>query len=328
MRDAEHIKKLATETTKRVLTLGNWPAAFDEKDTSCLPTSGATFTTGEHYKLELVGPNNAATLHALLEMTTKAGFLVHRIVGMLGGLNTLSDYEIIDSVAMARDAGVELVPAPISPVTNIEGFAEGKHPCEASLFGLHLRGAETVELYLEQLIRGADLGLRSFLVWDFAAFDGARDLITRKELPADVVFKISIFAGIANAADMANWMFRSQCYGLGLGEELIASANPVPLSVRGFGELRFAFPHKPALDVHITTLDSMLGLDRIHEAHGIIRAASPVYAKIEQGVNVPAMCDEQTVLREVLPRVVASAQKFVAHMDKYPQFSREPRKKK
>jgi hypothetical protein len=320
MHSAKYIKKLATETTKRVLWLGAWPVGFDVQNTSLVPTSGATFTTGEHYKLELVGPNNAATLYALLEMTAKAGIRPHRIVGFLGGLGSLSDAEIKDSVNMSKSEGFELVVAPISPATNIEGFAEGKQPCEGSLFGPHLRGAETVELYLEQLIRGVELGVRSLLVWDFAAFDGAQDLIERKKIPLDIAFKISIFGGASHAVDLENWMSR-------LRRPSNTSLNPVPLPVRGFGELRYVFPHEPALDVHMTTLDSMLGLDRIHEAHEIIRVASPVYAKIEQGVNVPAMCDERTVLRDVLPRVVASAQRFLTHMERYPEFRREPAEK-
>lgn len=325
MRDAEHIKKLAMETTKRVLGLCTWPVPFDVEDTALLPTSGATFLDGTHYKNELVGPNNSATLHALLEMTAKASIPVHRVVGFLGGLDSLSDAEIQDSVSMSKSEGFELVVAPISPATNIEGFAEGRHPCEASLFGPHLRGAETLELHNEQLIRGAELGIRAVLVWDFAAFESVRDLVLRKEIPSDVAVKISIFGGASHAVDLANWLFRVHLYDSELKGRV--SLNPVPLPVRCFGEIRHAFPHEPALDIHIATLDSMLGLDRIHEAHEIIRVASPVFAKIEQGANIPAMCDERTVLRDVLPRVVASAQRFVAHMDKYPQFRREPVKK-
>lgn len=325
MRDTEHIKKLAMETTKRVLGLDTWPVPFDVENVALLPTSGATFPTGEHYKIELVGPCNSATLHALLEMTTKAGIPVHRVVGTMGGLDALLDGDVADIPRIAKDADIDFVAAPISPAANIEGFKEGKQPCEGSFFGPHLRGAKTVNLYNEQLIRGADLGHRTFLVWDFAAFESVRDLIARKEIPSDVAIKISIFGGASHAVDLANWLLRVRLYDSELKGRV--SLNPVPLPVRCFGEIRYAFPHDPPLDAHFAALDSMLGLDRIHEAHEIIRVASPVYAKIEQGANIAAMCDERTVLRDVLPRVVASAQRFVAHMDKYPQFCREPVKK-
>ncbi len=314
-----HIDNLVTEAIGRVFGFSGYTFQ-DKTDLSLLPTSGATFPGGGHYKIELVGPNSPSTLGELVVMTFKAGIPVHRVVGTLGGLQNLSDRDIQAIADISDLAGIEFIATPIMPLTNVEGT----HPSQGSFFGIHLRGTETVGLYLYQLLRGIELGLRSFLIWDFAALECAEYLRAKGAIPSDVSFKVSIFGGSANIVDIMNWKYRYNHHSPGDRLTAVTAINPVALSVYGFAELRRSSRFIPSFDVHITTLDSMGGLDRTEESHEIIRVASPVSVKIERGEDVSAMMDEKKLLGDVLPKVIESAEKFLKHMANYPELRMEP----
>lgn len=319
MNSAKHIDNLILDAVRAVFGEAYYTTLPDADVLYRLPSSEATFPGGGHYQIELVGPNNPVTLARLFEMAGDAGIPVHRVVGTLGGLEDLSDDEIIESVRIERMKRFELIATPIMPLTNVEGVSEGKHPSEGSFFGIHLRGVETVRRYLTQLFRGRELGLRSFLIWDPAALKGAHYLQEHGLIPADIALKASIFGGSSHAVDVHNWMWIHD-YRNRLMRTAVTAVNPVPLTVAGFAEIRKATPADVALDIHITTLDSMGGLDRIEEAHEIIRVAAPVNIKIERGSCVSAMMNETELFNDVLPKVIESAKKFLEHMKKYPEL--------
>lgn len=307
---------------------------FDKKNVevgefTLLPTSGATFPTGEHYRIELVGPNNARTLRAFMELARKYDVPVRRFVGTLGGLDKLSSYDARDLVsAINNDYDIEYIATPIWPLTGVAGVLDKKHPCEASFWGVHLT-SDALKAYMYQLRRGIDFGFNHFLIWDTAALDEVDKLRAKGEIPDSIRFKVSIFAGVANVSNAEDWLYRynRKESRWSLASSMVGSINPVPLSISGLAELRQALAGTP-VDAHATTLNSMLGLDRIvKEAHEIIRVASPVYIKIERGDWVASMMDEATLLGDVLPRTIASARKLSDHMRLYPEFRMAPVKK-
>lgn len=314
-----NIDKVVFEAMQAVFGEAQYTTSSDADVLSRLPSSEAIFPGGRHYKIELVGPNNPATFRQLITATNHAEIPVHRVVGTLGGLENLSNGDIWRLANMANDNGIEFIATPIMPLTNVEGVPEGKHPSESSFFGIHLRCTETVRRYLTQLLRGVQFGLRSFLIWDFAALDCAQYLIAHGKIPADVKFKASIFGGSSHAVDVHNWIWRNDYRGIPI-RTAVTAVNPVALPVAGFAEIRQMIPADVALDIHFTTLDSMGGLDRIEDAHEIIRVAAPMNVKIERGPRVSAMMDEAELFSDVLPKVIESARNFLANMKKYPKL--------
>lgn len=314
-----NIDKVVFEAMQAVFGEAQYTISSDASLLSRLPSSDATFPGGGHYKIELVGPNNPDTFRQLIRAAYRAEILPHRVVGTLGGLEDISDRDICGLADLSIYHDIEYIAAPIMPLTNVEGVAEKKHPCEASFFGIHLRCTETVWRYLIQLLRGVQFGLRSFLIWDFAALDCAQYLIAHGKIPADVKFKASIFGGSSHAVDVHNWMWRNDYRGIPI-RTAVTAVNPVALPVAGFAEIRQMIPADVALDIHFTTLDSMGGLDRIEDAHEIIRVAAPVNVKIERGPRVSAMMNEAELFNDVLPKVIESARNFLANMKKYPEL--------
>lgn len=299
-----------------------------------LRASPFTFRRGGHYKIELVGPNSPATFEKLLTIVQKENIPVHRVVGTLGGFGKLSDQDLKAIASLSSASGVEFIATPISPLTNIEGIAEGKHPSEGSFFGLHLRGTGTIYQYLYEMLRGVECGLRSFLIWDFGALDCVEYLKAIGQLPSDVTFKVSIFAGSAHAPDCVNWGWRHNSFQIssrafptinpGRSLSSISSINPVALPWHEFAALRVIMKQFVPFDIHITTLDSMGGLDRTDESHEIIRVASPVNVKIERGAGVAELMDEQALFSSVIPKVVESTKRFLDHIAVYSNILMEP----
>lgn len=314
-----NIDKLVSEAMQAVFGEAQYTTLPDANISSRLPSSEATFPKGGQWQDELVGPDSPETLVRLLDMAEREEVTVHRVVGTLGGLQDIPDQKIRNMVSIEHDRNIELIATPIMPLTNVEGVPEGKHPSEGSFFGIHLRGAETVRQYLTQLVRGRRLGLRHFLIWDHAALRGVQYLLEHGLIPADITLKASIFGGSGHAVDVHNWMWLHDFQNRPMRTPVTA-VNPVPLTVAGLAEIRKNIPADVALDIHITTLESMGGLNRIADAHEIIRVASPVNIKIERGPRVSAMMNEAELFNDVLPNVIESAKKFLAHMNKYPEL--------
>lgn len=261
-------------------------------------------------RMELVGPNNPLTFAELMNAAEKKGVHPDRVVGTLGGFGGLKDGDLMKMAAVALAYDSQFIGTPISPLMNVEGVKEGWQPCEGAFFGLHLRDEETIEEYLFQLIRGAENGLRRFLAWDRVVLPCVHLLQHRGILPTTIFFKASIFGGCSHAYDVQRWWRWAT----------VESVNPVPLKVGGFGRLRQACPETP-FDIHFTALDSMGGLNRMKEAHEIISAAAPVNVKIERGKDVPAMADQATLLKKVLPKVLDSTKEFLDAMKSHPDIA-------
>lgn len=279
--------------------------------------SPVTFPHGGQYQIELVGPNSPATLEELLNAAQKAELPVHRVVGTLGGFGELSGADLKAFSDISASSSVEFIGTPISPLTNVEGVKEKKHPCEWSLCGVHLRGTDTVYQYLYQMLRGIEQGLRTFLIWDFAALDCAEYMKSQGKLPGGVSFKVSVFAGSAHSRDCENWAWRNNSFYSRRNFSSISSLNPVALPAHEFAQLRRSLGKFVPFDVHDTTFDKMLGLDRIDEMPNIIRWASPVNVKFERGESVNDCWNEELLRSSVIPKEVRSAKRFVKYLEEY-----------
>ena len=142
---------------------------------------------------------------------------------------------------------------------------------EGSLSGLRFRGADQLRYVVSDILRAVELGFRGFLVLD----EGLLWLLSRMreggDLPGDVVFKVSIFAGHGNPA------------GARVLEELGANTfNPLAdLSLPQLAAIRQAV--RIPLDLHIYLTDSFGGFNRFYEGPEMARVCSPCYFKMEPG---------------------------------------------
>lgn len=323
--DKKRKEKIAMNIKKNEIISDALEKVFGRVVFSSPRPSTFAFPHGGHYQMELVGPNSPATFEKLLDVVRKKEVPVHRVVGTLGGFGDLSDADLKAIADISASSGVEFIGTPISPLLNVEGVKEKKHPCEGSFFGLHLRGTNTVVQYLYQMLRGVECGLRTFLIWDIGALDCVEYMKSQGKLPGGVNFKVSVFAGSAHAGDLENWVLRNNFNGSGRIFSSISSINPVALLAHEFSVLRMTLKKPVPLDVHLTTLDSMCGIDRTKEMPGIIRWASPVNVKIERGAGVAELMDKKTLFDSVIPKIVASAKKFQAHLEEYhPDIRMEP----
>jgi hypothetical protein len=124
---------------------------------------------------------------------------------------------------------------------------------------------------LAEIFRCIDLGIRGFLCTDEGLLWTVTQMKKNGDIPKDVVFKVSVFAGHGTAASGK------------LLESLGASTfNPAAdLSLPQLAAIRqhISIP----MDVYAYVVDAMGGFNRFYDAPEIARVAAPVYFKIEPG---------------------------------------------
>jgi hypothetical protein len=151
-----------------------------------------------------------------------------------------------------------------------------------------------------------DIGFRGFLVWDEGVLSLLNTMKQNGDLPLDTIFKVSVFAGHANAA------------GVKLVESLGAgSCNPVAdLTLPQLASIRRVVDLP--LDVHIQLWASMGGYNRIYETPEIARVTSPCYFKMEPGpglsMYMPWVTSEDS-LAELAREKVRSSKNIIELID-------------
>ncbi len=244
-------------------------AGFPSGDSYDLPASVKTFPDGAHYRVELSGIETPKVLLAAIDEAKKQGVPFHRSVSVVRGASMLTREELKEFARIAHDNEVEVIMTPGPRPTWYIGRQIATP--EGAISGLRMRGMETVKHYLMDLDRCVDLGYRGFLVWDEGVLSLLDSMKQNGDLPLDVIFKVSVFAGHANAA------------GVKLVESLGAgSCNPVAdLTLPQLASIRKVVDLP--LDVHIQLWTSMGGYNRIYETPDIARVTSPCYFKMEPG---------------------------------------------
>jgi len=244
-------------------------AGFPSGDSYDLPTSVKTFPDGTHYRVELSGIETPKVLVAAIDEAKKQRVPFHRSVSVVRGASMLTREELKEFARIAHDNEVEVIMTPGPRPTWYIGRQIATP--EGAISGLRMRGMETVKHYLMDLDRCVDLGFRGFLVWDEGVLSLLDSMRQNGDLPLDIIFKVSVFAGHANAA------------GVKLVESLGAgSCNPVAdLSLPQLASIRKVV--NLPLDVHIQLWTSMGGYNRIYESPDIARVTSPCYFKMEPG---------------------------------------------
>lgn len=279
-------------------------AGFPSKDSYDLPTSVKTFPDGTHYRVELSGIETPRVLEAAIDEARKQGIPFHRSVSVVRGASMLTREQLKEFARIAYDNHVEVIMTPGPRPTWYTGRQIATP--EGAISGLRMRGMDTVRHFLMEVDRCVEIGFRGFLVWDEGVLSLLNTMKQNGDLPLDTIFKVSVFAGHANAA------------GVKLVESLGAgSCNPVAdLTLPQLASIRKVVDLP--LDVHIQLWTSMGGYNRIYETPEIARVTSPCYFKMEPGpglsMYMPWVTSEDS-LAELAREKVRSSKNIIELID-------------
>ena len=249
-------------------------AGIPGRDAYDLPTSTKRFPDGAWYRVEISGVERPEVMEALIDESEKRNIPVHRAISVVMGATLLDKAELTDFAQMAADAKIEVILTP-GPRASWDVGRQLATP-EGGLSGLRFRGSDQLRQVIADIIRAYDIGFRGFLVIDEGLLWLLNEMKKNGDIPKDVVFKVSIYAGHANAA------------GCRVLQSLGAnSVNPVAdLSLPQFAAIRQGIDIP--LDVHIILTDSFGGYIRIYDGPEMARVCAPCYFKIEPGPGCAA----------------------------------------
>ncbi len=242
---------------------------FPLRDRYDLPTSKHVFPDGSHYRIEIAGMETIKNLEIMTKEAEKRKVPVHRVISTVKGAALMDMGELKEYAQFAADNKYEVI---INPIPS-RGWDSGRQftTPEGYVSGMRLRGSDKVYEWLKEFDRCLEAGIRGFLITD----EGILDLVSKMRadgvFPADVKFKVSVFAGHGSP------------YGGKLLEDMGAdSFNPLgDLTLPMLASIRSTV--KLPLDVYVSLVESMGGFQRFHECGDIARICAPVYFKIEPG---------------------------------------------
>ena len=268
-----------------------------------LPTSGATFPDGAHFRIEVPTINTAEAAAALVKRAEELGIQINRITETFGLFRHTRD-EIKDFVAIAKQHGAELVMA-TGPRATYDTSATVLSP-QGVRISYRLRGVEQLVRAIEDIKRGVELGVRGFLIYDEGMLWVVTQMRKDGELPSDVFFKVSAHCGHSNPA-----AFRL------LADMGADSINPVrDLQLPMIAALRAAI--STPIDCHTDNPPASGGFIRTYEAPEIARLASPVHLKTGNSVlaghgqllttdNARRMAEQASLVLEMVDRYYPEA---------------------
>jgi len=229
-----------------------------------LPTSSKRFSDGAQYRFEVPGIQGPSAMKALLDEMDVLNIPIHRVT-QTKGIMLLSDNDILEMSKLANDAQVDLVLA-IGPRATYDTSASVLTQ-EGQRMGLRLRGQEQIVRAIEDVKRAADLGCRSFLLYDEGLLWIMDEMRKQGEIPKDVKIKISAHTGHGNPCSAK------------LLEKLGAnSINPVrDLQLPMLSSIRQAI--NIPIDLHTENPASSGGFIRHYEVPEMIRVTAPLYLK-------------------------------------------------
>jgi hypothetical protein len=237
-----------------------------------LPSSKKRFPDDCHWRIEISGVERPSALRVIIDESDKTGVPVHRLISVVMGSTLLSRRELQEFAQLAADAKMEVILTP-GPRAVWDIGRQVTTP-EGALSGIRFRGADQLAYVIADIKRSIDLGFRGFLVVDEGLLWALNELKKIGEIPKDVKFKVSIFAGHANPA------------GAKLLQSLGADTfNPIAdLTLPMISALRQAVDIP--LDIHVCLFDSWGGFNRFYDCPELARIAAPCYFKIEPGTSI------------------------------------------
>jgi hypothetical protein len=239
-----------------------------------LPTSTKRFPDGAWYRLEISGIERPNVLEAMIDEMNKRKVPIHRAISVVMGSTLLENSELKAFAQMAAASGIEVIMTP-GPRSAWDTGRQAVTP-EGAYSGLRFRGSDQLKFVVAEILRCIDLGFRGFLAIDEGELWLLNEMKKTGDIPKDVIFKVSIYAGHANAS--SGKLLQS----IGAG-----SFNPVAdLSLPQLASLRTTIDIP--MDLHIMLTESFGGFTRIAEGPEMTRLCAPCYFKIEPGPGCAA----------------------------------------
>jgi hypothetical protein len=244
-------------------------AGIPGQDAYDLPTSKGRFPDGAWYRMEISGVERPQVLEALVDEAGKRQMPIHRLISVVMGATLLDKAELKAFAQIAADARMEVILTP-GPRSAWDTGRQLVTP-EGGLSGLRFRGSDQLRYVIGDIMRCIELGFRGFLCIDEGLLWLLNEMKKNGDIPQDVVFKVSIYAGHGSAA------------GGKLLQMLGASTfNPVgDLSLPQLASIRRGCDIP--LDLHIYLAESFGGYNRFYEGAEMARTCAPCYFKIEPG---------------------------------------------
>ena len=285
------------QTRQQIQKLG-----LPESDLWTLPTSGATFPDGAHFRTEVPTVNTIEACRALLERAKELKITINRVTETYGIMRHTRQ-EIKDYMSVTKEHGAELVMS-VGPRAPYDTGATVLSS-QGVRIGYRLRGIEQLVRAIEDIKRAVDLGVRWILIYDEGLLWVLGQMREVGDLPADLRFKVSAHCGHANPAALK--VLES------LGADTI---NPVrDLQLPMIAALRAAI--QAPIDLHTDNPPGSGGFVRTYEAPEMVRVASPLHLKSGNSViathgSLPSV-DNGRRMAEQVSVVLEAVQRF------YPQ---------
>lgn len=237
---------------------------YPSTDYQELPTSTKTFPDGAQYRIELPSVEGPVALKETLKEIDRLGLTIHRI-SQGSGIMLQTDEEIKEMCEMTAERGMELSLF-VGPRGSWDVSAGPLTPGGKSQ-GIRHEGADQLVYAMEDLKRGAALGLRGALVADEGLLLLTKEMKKHGQLPEDFVVKVSVQMGSANPVSVK------------LMEDIGADTYNVPpaLTLSKLAAIRQAIDIP--MDLYVEVPDTFGGFLRYYEIPEIIRVLAPVYIK-------------------------------------------------
>lgn len=229
-----------------------------------LPTSDKRFPDGAQYRIELPSTEGTVALKETLKEIDRYGITIHRI-SQGSGIMLQTDEEIKEMCELTAERGMELSLF-VGPRGTWDISAQPFTSSGKSIGARH-EGADQLVYAMEDLKRGANLGLRGALVADEGLLLLTKKMKEHGQLPEDFVVKASVQIGAANPVSVK------------LMQDLGADTYNVPtaLTLQKLASIRQAIDIP--IDLYVEVPDNFGGFLRYYEIPEIIRALAPVYIK-------------------------------------------------
>jgi Peptidase family U32 len=226
--------------------------------------SGGHFPDGAAFRIEIPSVEGPRVLEAVLAAAKAEGITVNR-VSQGSGAMLLRDGELRDMAQAGSEAGVEVCMF----VGPRERFGTGVHARsdDGRAHADQVRGMRQLRYAVEDVIRAAEAGIRSFLVADIGLLRTVRQAQSDGVLPASLVWKVSVSMAPSNPVALTVLA--------GLGASTINV--PSDVTVAELAEMRGAVT--VPIDLYVESPDPLGGVLRGQELGDLVRAAAPLYAK-------------------------------------------------
>lgn len=238
-----------------------------------LPDSPKRFPDGAQYRIEIPSVESPEQFRRVVERAEEYEVPLHRI-SQGSGVMLLRDREVEEMVEIGRSERIEvsLFTGPRASY-DVGGTSRSANAMAVSW---RIRGADQLSHAISDIKRGIDLGVRSFLVADEGLLWVLDEMKKAGELPAEVIWKVSVTTGHGNPAS-ALLLERLGAGTLNMTTDLTAAQ---------LAAIRSAI--KLPLDIYIAVPSGYGGFIRHFDVPEIVRVSSPIYLKfsIPLGQNV------------------------------------------